>query len=67
MVQIEWSRNESVMSNSSRLIVSDTTITGAQTVTFPQVQPMDNGNYNCTVNIIGFMNFNVIAVNGKYL
>ena len=61
------------MSNSSRVIVSDTIITGAQTVsltktvTFPQVQPMDNGNYNCTVNIIGFMNFNVITVNGKYL
>ena len=73
-LKIDWIRNGSVMTNSSRVMISDIMKTGAQesqkyakTVTFQNVQSStDNGTYNCTVNIIGFENFSTITVNGKH-
>lgn len=75
LLRIEWSGHMSVSSsnNSSRVTISDLTSMGSsrqytKTVTFQQVQPVDNGNYICTVTIMGFANSSDnITVNGKYV
>ena len=73
LLQIEWSGHRSLMPNNSRVIISDITNTAVpqqytRIVTFQQVQPVDDGNYTCTVNITGFTTSrDVITVNGEYL
>ena len=37
-------------------------------VTFEHIRTEDNGQYTCTVNIVGFAsNFDITVVNGKYM
>ena len=72
LLQMEWSGRRSLMSSNPRVIMSNVTSTVPQqytkTVTFQQVQRVNNGNYTCTVNITGFTtSFNIITVNGKTL
>lgn len=75
LLQIEWSGHRSLMPSNSRVIISDLTNTTVaqhvqymKTVTFPQVQPVDDGNYTCTVTITGFTTTrDVITVNGENL
>ena len=72
LVQIEWSKDMSPLPSNSQIVVSNVTSTMPQqytkTVTFRQVQPMDDGNYTCTVNIIGFTTSrDIITVNGENL
>jgi len=76
LVKVEWSGHRSLMSGDSRIIMSNLMESNSnnitqqytKTVTFQQVQPTDNGNYICTVNVTGFVtNFDVIVVNGEYL
>ena len=69
-LQIDWVKNGSVMTNSSRISISDIMKARAQNytkiATFQEVQSTDSGNYNCTVKILSFVNFNTITVNGKH-
>ena len=69
LLEIEWSGHMSLTSTSSRVIIS-TSITELQeytrTVTFTEIQQIDNGVYTCTLTITGFdSSFNTINVNGK--
>ena len=72
LLQIEWSGHRSLMPNNPRVIVSNITKTTeaqqyTKIVTFQQVQPVDDGNYTCTVSISGFTtSSDVIIVNGEY-
>ena len=70
LLRIEWSEHPSL--NNSRGMISNLThVMGLQytkSVTFEHIGTEDNGQYTCTVNIVGFAsNFNVTIVNGKYI
>ena len=70
LLRIEWSKHPSL--NSSRVMMSNlTNVMGLQytkSVTFEHIGTEDNGQYTCTVNIVGFAsNFDVTIVNGKYI